>query len=244
MTKPVKHLYNIFTMSLPKQLYKLQQLDIELQKNQQLVGEITQQLSKNSVLIAAESKLSSQKQQLTEWKKKQKTTEWELDDLQDRVNQLNSKLYNGTVKNPKELVNLKHESENLKSKIGPKEDDLLELLSQIEDMAAMVEIGSKEIDKLKQEWEQTQEILTQRKIEAETALTNLKGKRQELLHQITPEALSLYEHIKLAKGQAIAKIEQGKCQGCYITVPTSQWQRAKAGDLVQCNSCTRILYVE
>jgi len=244
LTKPVKHLYNIFTMSLPGQLYKLQQVDLELQKNQQLVEEITQQLSENSSLVAAESKLSSQKQQLTDWKKKQKTTEWELDDLQDRINQLNSKLYNGTVKNPKELVNLKHENENFKSKIGPKEDDLLELMSQIEDIETMVKIGSREIDKLKQEWERKQEILTQRKTETETALANLGEKRQELPQQISPEALSLYEHIKLTKGQAIAKVEQGKCQGCYITLPTSQWQRAKAGDLVQCNSCTRILYVE
>jgi len=231
-------------MSLPGQLYKLQQVDIELQKKQQLAEEITQQLSGNNALVAAESKLNSQKQQLTDWKKKQKIIEWELDDLQDRINQLNSKLYNGTVKNPKELVNLKHESENLKSKIGPKEDDLLELMSQTEDMEAMVKIGSKEIDKLKQEWERKQKTLTHRKIEAETATANLGEKRQELAQQISPEALSLYERLKLTKGQAIAKVEQGKCQGCYITLPTSQWQRVKAGNLVQCNSCTRILYVE
>ena len=244
MTKPVKHLYNIPIMSLPGQLYKLQQFDIELQKNQQLAEEITQQLSENSALVAVESKLSSQKQQLTEWKKKQKTIEWELEDLQHKTNQLNSKLYNGTVTNPKELVNLKHESENTKGKVGPKEDELLELMSQIEDMETMVEIGSKEIAKLRQEWERKQEILTQRKIETETTLVNLREKRHTLSQQISPEALSLYEHIKLTKGQAIAKIEQGKCQGCYITLPTSQWQRAKTGDLVQCNSCTRILYVE
>jgi len=231
-------------MSLPGQLYKLQQLDIELQKNQQVAEEIIRQLNENKALLAAESKLASQKQQLTEWKRNQKNSEWELEDLQERLNQFNNKLYGGTVKNPKELVNLKREAENLKGKISTKEDELLELMSQVEEMEAKVKVSTKELSELKQEWQEKQEALTQRKIETETVLTRLKENRQELAEQISSEALNLYEQIKLTKGQAIAKVEQGRCQGCHITLPTSQWQRAKAGDLVQCNSCNRILYVE
>ncbi len=231
-------------MSLPGQLYKLQQLDIELQKNQQVAEEIIRQLNENKALLTAESKLASQKQQLTEWKRNQKNSEWELEDLQERLNQFNNKLYGGMVKNPKELVNLKREAENLKGKISTKEDELLELMSQVEEMEAKVKVSTKELSELKQEWQEKQEALTQRKVETETVLTRLKENRQELAEQISSEALNLYEQIKLTKGQAIAKVEQGRCQGCHITLPTSQWQRAKAGDLVQCNSCNRILYVE
>lgn len=231
-------------MNLPGQLYKLQQLDVELQKNQQVAEEIIRQLNENKALLAAESKLASQKQQLTEWKRKQKNSEWELEDLQERLNQLSNKLYGGTVKNPKELVNLKHEAENLRGKVSTKEDELLELMSQVEEMEAKVKVSIKELSELKQEWQEKQEALTQRKVETETMLTRLKENRQELAEQISSEALNLYEQIKLTKGQAIAKVEQGRCQGCHITLPTSQWQRAKAGDLVQCNSCNRILYVE
>jgi len=222
----------------------LQQLDIEVQKAQQIADEIIYQLNENRALVAAESELASQKQQLTEWKRKQKNNEWELEDLQERLNHLNNKLYGGTVKNPKELVNLKRETENLKGKLSAKEDELLELMSQVEEMEARVKGSTKELKELKQEWQQKQEALTRRKIETETALTSLDENRQELAQQISPEALNLYEQIKLTKGQAIAKVEQGRCQGCHITLPTSQWQKAKAGDLVQCNSCNRILYVE
>ena len=231
-------------MSLPGQLYKLQQLDIEVQKTQQIADEIIYQLNENRALVAAESELASQKQQLAEWKRKQKNTEWELEDLQERLNHLNNKLYGGTVKNPKELVNLKREAENLKGKLSAKEDELLELMSQVEEMEARVKGSTKELKELKQEWQQKQEALTRRKIETETALTSLDENRQELAQQISPEALNLYEQIKLTKGQAIAKVEQGRCQGCHIILPTSQWQKAKAGDLVHCNSCNRILYVE
>jgi len=231
-------------MSLSGQLYELQQLDIELQKTRQLTGEITHQLNENSALVTAESELASQKQQLIEWKREQKNTEWELEDQQEKLNQVNNELYGGVVQNPKELVNLKRESENLKGKLSTKEDELLKLMSQVEEMEARVKVSSGEFKELKQKWQQKQEALTQGKIETETILSNLSKNRQELAQQISSEVLNLYEHIKLIKGQAVAKVAQGKCQGCYITLPTSQWQKAKAGDLVQCSNCTRILYVE
>ncbi len=222
----------------------MQQIDIELQKNQQIVDEVIRQLNEDRVLVAAESELSTQKQQLAEAKRKQRNAEWELEDLQERSNRLNSKLYNGTIKNPKELVNIKHEAESLKGKLSTKEDELLESMSQVEEMEAKLKTGTKEFQGLKQEWRQKQENLNRRKVEVETMLTTLAKNRRELAQQISPEALNLYEQVKLTKGQAIAKVEQGRCQGCHITLPISCWQKAKAGDLVQCNNCHRILYLE
>jgi len=231
-------------MSLPGQLYKLQQIDIELQKNQQIVAETIRQLNEDRALVTAESELTTQKQQLVEAKKKQKNAEWELEDLQERINHLNNKLYNGTIKNPKELVNIEHEAESLKGRLSTKEDELLELMSQVEEMETKVKTGTKEFQQLKQEWQQTQENLNRRKVEVGTVLTTLAKNRRELAQQISPEALNLYEQIKLTKEQAVAKVEQGRCQGCRITLPISRWQKARAGDLVQCNNCQKILYLE
>ncbi|HUS04208.1 MAG TPA: C4-type zinc ribbon domain-containing protein [Dehalococcoidia bacterium] len=231
-------------MSLSGQLYKLQQLDIELQKKQQLADEITHQLNETSALVAAQSELASQKQQLEETKKKQQDTEWELEDLQQKIKDIDNKLYGGAIKNPKELVNLKHESESFKGKLSTKEDELLELMSQVEEMEAKVTASTKELEGLQQEWQQKQETLTQAKAKTEATLASLKENRQELAQQIDSRSLNLYEQIKLTKGQAVAKVEQGRCQGCHITLPINQWRKAKAGNLVQCSSCNRILYVE
>lgn len=231
-------------MSLPGQLYKLQQIDIELQKNQQIVAETIRQLNEDRALVTAESELTRQKQQLVEAKGKQKNAEWELEDLQERINHLNNKLYDGTVKNPKELLNIEHEAESLKGSLSTKEDELLELMSQVEEMETKVKTGTKEFQQLQQEWQQKQENLNRGKVEVDTVLTTLAKNRRELTQQISPEALNLYEQIKLTKGQAVAKVEQGRCQGCRITLPISRWQKARAGDLVQCNNCQKILYLE
>jgi len=230
-------------MTLTGQLYKLQQLDLELQRKQQELSEVEHQLSDNKALVVAESKLASHKEQLEDVRRKQKNSEWELDDLQEKVRQIDSKLYSGTSKDPKELVNLEKEVKGLKSQIRPKEDALLGLMSQVEEIEANVKTTIEEIERLKREWEQRQVTFGQRKSEIEALLARLKRDRGVLAQQLDSEALNTYERIRLARGQAVVKVERGKCQGCHIAVPTSQWQKTKAGDLIQCNSCNRILYL-
>jgi predicted nucleic acid-binding Zn-ribbon protein len=231
-------------MSLTGQLYKLQQLDLELQKNLQELSEVNHNLSNNESLVAAESKLSSYKEQLESINSKQKNSEWELEDLQEKIRQIDSKLYSGTTKDPKELVNLEKEVKGLKSQIRPREDKLLGLMSQIEEIEVNLKTTTEESAQLRQEWEQKQETLGQRKSEIETLLAKLKKDRVAMAQQLDSEALNTYERIRLSRGQAVTKVEKGKCQGCHIAVPTSQWQKVKAGDLIQCNSCSRILYLE
>ena len=222
----------------------MQQIDLELERKQQELNEVENRLSDDKALVVAESKLASQKEQLKDVSKKQKTSEWELEDLQEKVKQIDSKLYSGTSKDPKELVNLEKEVKGLKSKISTKEDALLGLMSQVEEMEAKVKTSAEEFERLKREWQQARETLEQRKTEIEPELAKLRENRNGLAQQINSEALNIYERIRLARGQAVVTVERGRCQGCHITVPTSQWQKAKAGDLIQCNSCNRILHVE
>jgi uncharacterized protein len=231
-------------MSLAGQLYKLQQLDLELQTKQQELNEVENQLSDNEALAAAESRLASQKAGLEDARKKQKNSEWEVEDLQEKNKQISSKLYSGKTKDPKELVNLEKEAQGLKSQIRAKEDALLGLMSKVEEIESEAKTTAGELDRLNKEWEQRQETFRPRKSEIEITLAELEGERNRLAAQTDSEAFKLYERIRLARGQAVAKVERGRCLGCHITVPTSQWQKARAGDLIQCNNCNRILYLE
>ena len=231
-------------MSLPEQLHKLQQIDLEHQRAQQELAEVDNRLSDNKAVVAAESKLASEKEQLEEVRRRQKASEWELEDLQEKVKQINNKLYGGTTKNPKELVNLEKEVKAFKGQIAGKEDALLALMGRAEEIEAKMEISAGEFGRLKEEWQQRRETLGHRKAELETVLARLGENRHGLAKQISPEVLDLYERIRLTKELAVVKMERGRCQGCHITVPTSQWQKAKAGSVIQCSSCSRILTLD
>ena len=73
----------------------------------------------------------------------------------------------------------------------------------------------------------------------------MRQARANMAPQIPPVVLSIYETLlKSRGGQAVARVERAACQGCRITLPTMDVQRAKnADELVHCNSCGRILYV-
>jgi len=231
-------------MNSPAQLYTLQYIDRELQRSQQELDEIETQLTNDEPLAKVKSTLASKKAELRDTGKRQKEAEWVLEDLQQKVKQINDKLYGGKLKNPKELVNLDLESKELGKKVRKKEDELLELMSEAEDIQSNIKNISQELKRVTKEWQQKQQMLIQGKSDVEAKLTGLHQDREELARQISPEALSLYEQIRTTKEQAVAKVEGGRCQGCHITLPTTQWQKAKAGNLVQCDSCNRILYVE
>jgi len=231
-------------MSLAGQLYKLQQVDLELQRKQQELTEVENRLSDKNDLLTTESKLVSQKEQLEDARKKQKSAEWELEDLQEKARQIDSKLYGGKTKDPKELVNLEKEVKGLKSQIRMKEDTLLGFMSQVEEIETKVKTTAEGLERFRLEWEQRQATLGPRKSEIETVLAKLRGNHDGLARQIDSEAFNIYERIRIKTGQAVVKVERGRCLGCHITVPTSQWQKAKAGDLIQCNNCSRILYLE
>jgi predicted nucleic acid-binding Zn-ribbon protein len=231
-------------MNSPWQLYTLQHIDLELRRNRQQLDEIEIQLTSDEHLAKAKSNIASKKAELGDTEKRQKEAEWVLEDLQQKVKQINDKLYGGKLKNPKELVNLDLESKELGKKVHKKEDELLELMSEVEDIQANIRNISQELEGLTKEWQQKQQMLIQQKSAVEVKLAGLRQDREELAKQISPEALSLYEQIRTTKEQVVAKVERGRCQGCHITLPTTQWQKAKAGNLVQCDSCNRILYVE
>lgn len=233
-----------FGMSLSKSLYELQQIDSELQKRQRVLGEIERHLGEDEALVKARAQLISTQSHLVEVEAKQRDAEWEVEDLENRINQLKEKLYGGTIRNPKELVNLEHEVEILRKQLKQKEDRLLDLMAEVESTRDQFHLGSQNLKEIQNNWQQEQEILLQRQARVREELSELSRRRDILVSQVDPSAIQLYEQVKLRKGQAVAKVEQGRCQGCRITLPVGEWQRVRSGAIVHCSNCGRILHLE
>jgi predicted nucleic acid-binding Zn-ribbon protein len=176
-------------------------------------------------------------------KRQQHSAEWEINDLGDKLTTAEDKLYSGTVKNPKELSNLQHETDGLKARRNQLEDETLETMDQAElATASVTSLGSK-LKKLEAEWHNQQQQLSTAMEQLKTKLSDLKHKRQQLSADIDPSTVEFYHELKKQKGTAVAKIEQGICHGCRISLSTAELQQARSGSLVQCSSCGRILFV-
>ncbi|MFC1940720.1 zinc ribbon domain-containing protein, partial [Chloroflexota bacterium] len=76
-----------------------------------------------------------------------------------------------------------------------------------------------------------------------TKLASLKHKRQQLVSEIDPQVIETYQLLRKHKGTAVAKVTEGICRGCRISLPVTELQQVRSGSLVRCSSCGRILFL-
>ena len=231
-------------MSLASRLYQLQTIELQLGEQRRSLQKTTARLDHNDELSSAETDLSAVEARLTAAQKHQRQLEWEVEDLQAKIKGLNDKLYSGSVRNPKELLNLEQDVQSVKKHLAGKEASLLELMGDTESIQTEAETLRQRVGALRRAWEQEHEGLEQLKQTVERDVARLTEARQTTRRELGEEAAQRYDQIAKAKGLAVVKVEQGRCKGCNLTVPAGLWQRARAGEMVECGSCGRIIYVE
>ena len=232
-------------MSKGKQLYELQEVDLEIDAKRETLTQVMGRLGESEVLNETRLSLARDEEKLVELQRIQREVEREVEDLQAKAAVATDKLYGGTVKNPKELSSLQEQLSNFQRKIGEGDDKTLDIMSEVETAQKDVCIKRSEVAKIEEGWQAEQASLSQEQTELSATLSTLEQKRKELASKLDTVSLELYEDIRQKRqGRAVAKLERGMCQGCRIALPMSELQRARMGqELVQCGSCERVLYV-
>ncbi|MEE9202287.1 MAG: hypothetical protein V3U31_03725, partial [Dehalococcoidia bacterium] len=167
--------------------------------------------------------------------------EGELGELTRKLTGEEEKLYGGRVTNFKELEDLQRETDTLRQKRQQQEEQLLGLMEQAEAAGGQVTGGQQALEALRQQWQEEQERLAQQRGELLQAIAELEGRREGVVRRIDPASLRLYEDLRRSRQQAVARVEQGRCQGCRVALSMNEIQKAR-GSIIQCSSCGRILY--
>ncbi len=230
-------------MSVARELYQLQELDQQIYAEEQALKQKTGQLGESEALVTARDKLASEQQRLDELKHQQHSAESEIDDLTAKITTIDEKLYGGRIKNPKELTDLQHEGNALKARRSQIENGVLEVMEQVESTQAGVTAKSRQFKQVEQEWQSQQQQLAAEIERHKTRLADLHNERQLRLEGTDLQIIGLYEKLRREKGQALARIEQGICCGCRISLSSNEIRQARSGNLVHCSSCGRILYL-
>ena len=230
-------------MNLARQLYQLQELDLEIESDERALVRVTGQLGESQAVLESQAQLQSDQQNLEELKHQQHSAEWEIDDITTRIATAEETLFSGRVKNPKELASLQRDVEMLKTRRGQLEEQALEVIEQVEQSEAGVARISGELKTLTADWKKQQKQLSEEMEKLKVALADLKGRWQRLSEGIEPETIEFYQRLRKGKGMAVARVEQGICRGCRISLPTTDLQRARGNNLVHCSSCGRILFL-
>lgn len=230
-------------MSVTQQLYELQAVDLELGSQEQALRRLEGQLGESGAVTKLRSRLDAENQRLEELRRNQHSLEWEIDDIANKITRGEEELYSGRIKNPKELASLQQDMEMLKGRRGEFEDGVLAIMEQTEAATASIGTLGGELKTQETEWRSRQQELTAELAQLKTLLTGLRQKREALTAGIDPETVGFYDELRQQKGTAVVGVEQGICRGCRISLSSAELQRARSGNLMQCSSCGRILFL-
>jgi uncharacterized protein len=225
-------------------LFQLQKIDTRIDALSKRLNEINRIRNDNSTRNEIEKSLTALNETWSQQKMDYSVIEEKVHSKKLKIEQSESSLYGGLVKNPKELQDLQTEIKLLKQSVATLEDDQLQQLVDMETTEGQVHIienSLKDFDaKLAIEFsaffsEENEKIIEKDKLLQE---------RKAVLDQVNPEFLSIYMVLRKSKnGIAVAAIEDGSCQVCGSTLTPADCQTAKSqSHMATCSSCGRILY--
>jgi predicted nucleic acid-binding Zn-ribbon protein len=154
-----------------------------------------------------------------------------------------AKLEKTQISNKKEYDALRVEIAGVQKTIRGLEDEILELMSQVEDKNKLLPDLEKAVAKAKADAEQLQkdhqEKMDRFTAERQKALADL----QQVETNLPEETRIQYQRLINAKGEdGLAAVEGTTCTACYTEVTSQMINELSRGVFVICKNCGRMLY--
>jgi predicted nucleic acid-binding Zn-ribbon protein len=233
-------------MSQPQALYRLQTIDAETEEATQRAQAIEADLGESAELLAARRKVAHLEEELARWRTTQKDLDLETRKLDERIGRDEQRLYSGRVTNPKELAGLQESIAALKRRRSAVEDKLLEAMLMVDETQEELAAQQENLIGIEELWRREQENLAGELSSLRARLEKLGADRAGTARLMSADDLALYEELRRRKGgRAVILLKGNVCQGCGVSIPTSQVQQVRSGQsLVFCSSCGRIIYAD
>lgn len=227
------------------ELDRLQQLDREIDATEEELAGVRAALSDDGALADLRARIVELEGQLDAARKALRDAEETASDARAKLEQVERKLYGGTVQAMRELQDLQRDGEALRRQQRELDDRVLAAMSAVEEIEAALAAAREALREETAQREVRRADLAQQAQQLEARIAELRARRAEMARGIEPPALTLYDQLRARwRGQAVARVERGVCLGCRMTLPTTLFNRARSGAaLVQCSNCGRILYV-
>ncbi len=224
-------------------LYRLEQLDAEIERQTVELAEFQRTRDRNSELEAAEARLEELRSQEWEAAAEQRTLESDLADLEAKIKRDQTRMYSGQIVDPRELASLDKELEHYRSQRDALEERLLLAMERLDGLEDAVATASRRANEMRNRWEKDGPLRASRAEQLGNSLAALRVERDSLAATIDARSLSLYQRLRATSGHAVSAVSNGVCQWCRVTIPPKDVQHARSGALVTCTNCARVLYV-
>jgi predicted nucleic acid-binding Zn-ribbon protein len=227
-----------------KLLVELQALDTEILRREYLLSEMPENIRALDERFKEKSaNLKALEDGVKALLVKRKEKENDLESKEGSIKKLQTQLYQ--LKTNKEYATMQEEIARIKADNSVIEEEILKIFDQ-------VDAENQKITKEKEFLKGEESKLNTEKRNAEEAtkrineeVASLKAQRAALTQQVEKSVLAKYERIMKSKdGLAVVPVVGESCQGCFRIMPPQVIHEIRMKkDLVVCENCARILYI-
>lgn len=232
------------TMSAALGLYRLQQVDSQMDQARARLKAIQQILDNDEELRTVTQHFEAAGNQLKDAEHLLKQSELEVEKQRIKIQQAEASLYGGLVHNPKELQDLQKDVASLKRHLETLEERQLKAMEVAENAEEELERAKTALDRVKAGRGEQLRDLAEESAGLNKDLERFSSERLAVVQDMTAQTLNVYEQLrKQRRGIAVTTLSDGSCSACGTTLTASQQQSARStSQLFYCPSCGRILY--
>lgn len=189
-----------------------------------------------------EEELKQAHERLNQTKVAIRQNEGQLKQMHQQIAKWEGQLREITSK--KEYDALQHEIQGARTKCSQLEDLILEGMSQVDEQTARLPELEKTLTKAKDDLAQFEKSSQERVGVLTEELQKAQGQVREVEAQLPVDFRQVYDRLVTARGEdALTLAKDGTCVACYTSFTQQQVNDLRAGRLVVCKSCGRIVYL-
>jgi uncharacterized protein len=224
-------------------LIQLQELDLAAERQRRRVADIpVLQASLDTRLAERAGAVESVKARVAACQAARRDIERDLAAVQARLNKFKNQLME--VKTNKEYQAMQKEMSVAEQEISDLETRLLERMEESDVLAAELKAAEEILRTEQIEIDRTRQALDSERGEVARELERTAEERARVAALVSREALALFDRVAHGrKGVAMAEARDGLCTVCHVRLRPQVFNEARRNDaIIQCDSCTRILY--
>lgn len=192
-------------------------------------------VKQEEALRQGQETLKKQKVKMHEKEVTLKTAQQQITKYEEQRNKATSK---------KEYDAFQAEIASTKKQILKIEDEILEVMSAVDEKAALIPELEKGVKQAKEELSQFEKTSQARAAGLTEQLQQAQKELAEVEAVLAPDVRTQYLRLVNARGEDALSAVQGRtCQACYTEITAQSSNELMQGMFVACNSCGRILYL-